>query len=334
MIAKTTTGDDFEGAIAYGAGLRAGRENKKAELLSINNVVSRDPHRLAAEMKAVAALSPRCKKPVLHTSLSWAPGEEVSREQMLKAAAMYCELMGASLARHQVAVYEHRDKPHAHVHIYINRVPIDGGPALHLSQNYARNVKACRQISEELGMTPVPKRRQSVNDHSQRRTGARTFVRDQLQAALADTAVRDLAQLTARLSAQGVQAEFKHDSRGILVGASFRHNETAVKGTEVGYKAQQLREHFGLPAPAARELRPRQTAGDRTPGGRGEVVRAGHELRTDTGGPGAPSANSDEGNGQPAGGGRGPDTSVGPDDAERNENQLKRKRKRRQRPKL
>lgn len=320
MIAKTTTGDSFDAALSYGAGLRAGRENKKAELLSVNNMVARDPQRMAAEMNAVAALSSRCKKPVLHTSLSWPPGEQVSREQMLKAAAMYCELMGAPLDQHQVVIYEHKDKPHPHLHLYINRVPLNGGPALHLSQNYARNVKACREISEQLGMAPVVSRRQSLKDHNQGRMQARTFVQEQLRAAMQDPRILSLASLTDRLQERGVEAVFKHDNKGILVGASFRHNNTPVKGTEVGYKAQQIREHFGLPAPAMR-----QTTGSLN-------------LATSTATSARPAqpANSAraEDSGPTLASGSAAQAGVGPDDAERNENELKQKPRRRRRPKL
>lgn len=38
MIAKPVTGNDFFGALEYGAGLRSDRTNKQAELLSVANL--------------------------------------------------------------------------------------------------------------------------------------------------------------------------------------------------------------------------------------------------------------------------------------------------------
>lgn len=159
MIAKTVTGADFLGALEYGAGLRNDRTNKQAELVSVSNLVSQDVPGIAAEMRAVADSSSRIQKPVWHTVLSWSPEEEVNREQKLKAAALYCELMGASLAHHQVAVYEHKDKRHPHLHIYINRVPTNGGPALHTGHDYSRNTLATEHIRHKLGLPDLPEKK-------------------------------------------------------------------------------------------------------------------------------------------------------------------------------
>ena len=65
MIAKTTIGADFLGAICYGAGLRVnGKEIEgKSELLLTHNLASDDPKGMALEMQREAAFS-RCKKPV------------------------------------------------------------------------------------------------------------------------------------------------------------------------------------------------------------------------------------------------------------------------------
>jgi hypothetical protein len=195
-------------------------------------------------MQAVAAGSDRVQQPVWHTVLSWAPGEQVNREQKLQAAALYCELMGASLERHQVAVYEHKDKEHPHLHIYINRVPMDGGAALRTDHSYARNVKATRQIREQLGMTPLPERRLSTNDLDPQKEEACGYVREQLTAAMQDAGIRSLDQLVARLKEKQVAVYLKRDAKSGLVGTSFRYQETSLKGTDVGIKAQQLRDHF------------------------------------------------------------------------------------------
>lgn len=264
MIAKTVTGSDFVGAIEYGAGIRSGRDDKKAVLIGVANLGGKDPAQIAAEMKAVADQSRRIARPVLHTSLAWAPGEQVSREQMVRAATRYCELMGANPADHQIAIYEHRDKPHPHCHIYINRVPISGGAALHLGHNYARNMKATATIREELGMTPLPERRTSLKDHNAKKQGVKKYVHAQLATAMNDPRVTSIGQLTSRLEEHGVAAEFKRDSNGVLVGASFRYQETAVKGTEVGFKARQLRDQYEPHQQPAPRIRTQTSAAGRS----------------------------------------------------------------------
>jgi len=312
MIAKTVTGSDFTGALEYGAGIRSDRTNKQAELLSVANVGSEDAAGIAAEMRDVAAMSSRIQQPVWHTILSWAPGEQVSREQKLKAAASYCELMGASLERHQVAVYEHKDKDHPHIHIYINRVPIDGGPALRTDQNYARNVVTTRKIREQLGLPELPKRQHTARALDPSKEAARGHVRDVLTTALANPAIRSLDQLVAHLREKEIETTLKRDGKGVLVGTSFRYQETSVKGTDVGVKAKQLRDHF---SPFGREtLRTSEPARPRAAGLAAAPAGAGPAA----GEAGALLSFEDE-----------PGEGPGVDDAQQNENELRRKKRRR-----
>jgi hypothetical protein len=312
MIAKTVTGSDFTGALEYGAGIRSDRTNKRAELLSVANVGSEDAAGIAAEMRDVAAMSSRIQQPVWHTVLSWKPGEKVSRAQKLQAAASYCELMGAGLDRHQVAVYEHKDKDHPHIHIYINRVPIDGGPALRTDQNYARNVVATRKIREQLGLPDLPKRQHTTRALDPVKEATRGHVRDVLTAALANPAIRSLDQLVAHLREKEIEAVLKRDGKGVLVGTSFRYQETSVKGTDVGVKAKQLRDHF---SPYGREAL--RTADQEPPRAAGRAAApTGAALATNEAGPLLSIED-------------GPTEGAGVDDAERNENVLRRKNRRR-----
>lgn len=245
MIAKTSIGHSFGSALEYGAGLKEGKEHKPSQLLGVSNLGTRDPQGMAAEMIAVADSS-RCQSPVWHTSLNWPKGEEVPKVQLLRAASEYCRQMGADPTRHQVAIYQHHDRPHTHIHIYINRVPMDGGPALNTSHNYARNVKICQTITQQLGMSKVPEQRQSLNDHDPHKKSSREYVQDTLKTTLANPQITTVEQLSERLREKGVESQFKHDSKGLLVGCSFRYDETALKGTEVGHKAKQIDQQLGL----------------------------------------------------------------------------------------
>ncbi|TVT36776.1 relaxase [Hymenobacter setariae] len=246
MIAKTNTGSDFEGALTYGAGQRKGRgkEPEDAPLLVVANVIPGSPKEMAQDMQAVARLSKKIQKPVWHTVLSWKAGEDVTQEQKVAAARRYCELIGAPIDRHQVVVYEHRDKKHAHVHIYINRVPIDAGPALRTDNNFYRQPAITRQISQELGMQPLPERRQSVADTDPTRQKAREIVREAVKQLVTHPENAGKQWLQEQLEQRGISTRYKHDNGGVLRGVSFELNGVAVTGQQVGYKAAQLRELF------------------------------------------------------------------------------------------
>lgn len=246
MIAKTTTGSDFEGALTYGAGQRPGKgkEPGEAPLLVVSNVIPGSPIEMAQEMKGTAGRSRKVQKPVWHTVLSWKEGEEVSQAQKVAAAQRYCELIGAPIARHQVVVYEHRDKKHAHVHIYINRVPIDGGPALRTDNNFYRQPAISKQISQELGMQLIPERRRSIKDLDPKKEAARERVSQAVQQAFSQAKRGGEEWLAAHLQLQQIRVRYTYDKGGTLRGVSFELNGVGVKGQEVGFKAAQLRKAF------------------------------------------------------------------------------------------
>ncbi|GAA4379857.1 relaxase/mobilization nuclease domain-containing protein [Hymenobacter koreensis] len=244
MIAKTTTGSDFEGALTYGAGQRRGKgkEPGEAPLLVVSNVIPGSPAEMAQEMKYIANRSRKVQKPVWHTVLSWKEGEEVSQQQKVAAAQRYCELIGAPIARHQVVVYEHRDKKHAHVHIYINRVPIHGGPALRTDNNFYRQPAITKQISQELGMQPIPERRRSIKDLDPRKEAVRERVSQAVKQILSQADRGGEEWLAAQLHKQRISVRYTHDKGGTLRGVSFELDGVGVKGQEVGFKAAQLRD--------------------------------------------------------------------------------------------
>ena len=245
MIAKTTVGNNFEGALTYGAGLRTSRKLEKVELLEVANVREGTPQQMAKEMREVAGLSARIRKPVWHTALSWAPGEVVSREQKLAAAARYCELIGAPMEAHQVVVYEHNDKPHAHIHIYLNRVPLAGGAALRTDNNFYRQPGICKAICQELGMRQLPSRRRSLRDVDPTKERARLTVKTGVEQTLARIGpTSGLAWLTEQLAKLAITIRYKHDKSGILRGVSFGLGEQKLTGQEVGYKGADLRAVF------------------------------------------------------------------------------------------
>ncbi|PRY19964.1 relaxase/mobilization nuclease-like protein [Spirosoma oryzae] len=243
MIAKTTTGRSFDSALGYAAAALTTQQRQhkqpKVALLASYNLISDDWQGMAAEMAAVAQGS-RCQTPVWHTSLSAQPGEQLSVEQWRAAARQYCQGMGADPYQHQVAIFQHHDTAHAHIHIYINRVRLDDGPALDTSHNYARNVKTTRQIEQELALLALPEQRTSLRDHSAATQANRATVGAILTHVLTEQKPTTLAELTEDLKGHGITTQLATNSKGTY-GISFRQGDgQPIKGSAVGYKYQQL----------------------------------------------------------------------------------------------
>lgn len=240
MIAKTTIGADFLGAICYGAGLRVnGKEIEgKSELLLTHNLVSDDPKGMALEMQREAKFS-RCKKPVWHTSLSWKPGENPSKEQMIEAANRYCEKMGAIPEDHQIVVFQHHDRPHKHIHVYLNRLPIGGGKALETSHNYAKNVRICKEISQELGFAKVIKlavgKFRQVGNHQ---ATAQKVINLAIKEALKQKC-KTPEDLERQLEDRGIGCKFTVED-GQLRYTSYNYMGMSLKGQDIGFSARHL----------------------------------------------------------------------------------------------
>jgi hypothetical protein len=240
MIAKTTIGSSFLRAINYGAGYSLdGKEIEgKSELLLLHNVVSIDPLGIALEMQQEAAYG-RCKKPVWHSSLSWKPGESPTKEQMIEAANRYCTKMGADPKDHQIAVYQHHDKSHKHIHIYINRVPTDGSKALETSHNYARNVRICKEIMQELGFAKLLKLQEGkLRRVAEHRREAQKVVNLAIKEALKQKC-KCPEDLERWLKEKGIECKFTAEE-GKLKYSSYSYQGVPIKGQDVGFTAKQL----------------------------------------------------------------------------------------------
>jgi len=243
MIAKTTTGSSFDSALGYGAAdlTENQRQHKQAQvvLLDCYNLISSEWRGMAAEMSAVAQGS-RCQTPVWHTSLSVGAGESLSGEQWRAAARQYCVSMGADPQQHQVAVFQHHDTANPHVHIYINRVRLDDGPALHTGHNFARNVKATRHIEQNLALAPLPNQRTSLKDHSPAIQANRQQLATLVGQVLSQTKPGTFAELAADLAGQGVQMKVVTNAKGGY-GVSFKAGDNPpAKGSAIGYKYRHL----------------------------------------------------------------------------------------------
>ncbi|WP_175484967.1 relaxase/mobilization nuclease domain-containing protein [Jannaschia pohangensis] len=68
----------------------------------------------------IKATGRKTTKPVQELTLAWHPGETPTRAEMESAANEVIKLLG--IEEHQIAIYCHRDRPHPHIHLLINRV--------------------------------------------------------------------------------------------------------------------------------------------------------------------------------------------------------------------
>ena len=103
-------------------------------------------------MEAQGGLSVRAKKPFSHLTVSYAPEDRVSREQMMADADRVLVALGASEA--QAVIIVHSDKPYQHFHIAFNRVTADGH-CISDSNSKRKIETVLRRIEQENGLRQV-----------------------------------------------------------------------------------------------------------------------------------------------------------------------------------
>ena len=154
MIAKAGTGSDFAGVIRYVLS-----EDKGPEVLHLQELLFRPDERalFLEQMRWCAEQNLRCTKPVYHLSLSWAPEDRPTPEQVAVTSRRFLRDLG--LQEHQAVVVRHYDTAHAHVHIVVNRVHPDTGKTWKAGLHRQRLPPICRRVEREMGWRIVPSER-------------------------------------------------------------------------------------------------------------------------------------------------------------------------------
>lgn len=89
-------------------------------------------------------------KPVLHYSLSWAPSENPTQEQMQQAAISSLKALG--LSEHEALIAAHTDKKHPHLHIVVNTVHPQTGRTADLKFSKLALSRWAQEYEQEHGL--------------------------------------------------------------------------------------------------------------------------------------------------------------------------------------
>ena len=152
LIAKCIKGKGFRGAAAYDL------QPHKCLLLE-TNMAGRTPRALAAEFGAIRALRPNLSKAVCHVSLSLHPEESLSDEQWCEAAHSWLQGMGS--VNNQYVISRHTDAAHAHIHILVNRIALDG-KVVSDAHDYRRQEKIMRELEQRFSLRQVRSSRETL----------------------------------------------------------------------------------------------------------------------------------------------------------------------------
>lgn len=131
----------------------ADRDPDRLAWMETRNLFVDDADKIPSMMRATAAQSRKCQKPVYHMIISWRPDEVVSDITMREVADQ--ALIDLGLNEHQAVLAAHRDTDHRHLHILVNRVHPETGKAWHTSKDWARFERSIARQALERGLLKV-----------------------------------------------------------------------------------------------------------------------------------------------------------------------------------
>ena len=158
MIGKIIIGKSFPGCLNYCLHdklQQTTREEQimkdRAEIICYNQCFGNDKE-LIQQFNEVRALNPRLAKPVLHITLSLAPGEKLAIHTLSEMVADCARELG--FEKNQYLAVLHKDTRHQHLHIVVNRIGFDG-KTLSDSNNFKKIAAYCRKMEEKYQLQKV-----------------------------------------------------------------------------------------------------------------------------------------------------------------------------------
>ena len=224
MIIKTKIGKSFGGCVRYNL------ERDEAEILHVEGVRADSVQHMTEDFNQLRKQNPELGKAVWHTSISFAPEDNVTPELIKNITQDYI----AKFKLEQYAVIQHHDQGQTHFHIIGNRVNYEGKT---VSDQYCalRGVELSQRLEKKYELTQsktVGKRLELTHqDKLHGHDKAKYEIYETVQKELPKC--KSLEELQGKLKPHGIEAEIKLNSKGQAFGVSFKKDGLSFKGSAV-----------------------------------------------------------------------------------------------------
>lgn len=203
----------------------------RAEILQYNQCFG-NRQELIRQFREVSRLNTNMSRPVFHISLSFPPGERLSKSALTDIATDCARYL--HFDRHQYVTILHKDTQQQHIHIVANRIGFDKHVAGD-SYSYGRIADFCREAEQQhhLKQEPGPRLYQTEEQRLIPRQGQRL---DRL---------RECIRTTLQQAKEYTQFEQLMRSHGYTLykdrGITFRDEKNVfIKGSEAGYPLRTI----------------------------------------------------------------------------------------------
>ncbi|MDH6343757.1 hypothetical protein M2480_002922 [Parabacteroides sp. PFB2-12] len=226
MIAKITTGNNFNGVVKYIIDT-----NKQAEIIDSVGVRLKDINSIISSFTTQQGLSPGISKPVYHISLDFSSKDtdELTNERMSEIARDYLERMG--IRNTQFIAVRHYDKNHPHIHLCINRIDNDGNLISTKNDRY-KSEKVCKAITREYELY-FSSGKEKVNRHRLKGADkAKYEINDAIKSVLEHCC--SWKEFIQQLEQQGIKTQFKFKGQSSTIeGVSFSKDGFSFSGSKI-----------------------------------------------------------------------------------------------------
>ena len=244
MIGKITIGKSFKGCINYclqDKAIKSQNEEKlvknRAEIILFNQCFG-GPKELIEQFNEVRLLNRKLSKPVIHITLSFAPGEKLPTNILAEISQQCAEHMG--FAKNQFISVEHLDTGHQHIHMVANRVDFNG-KTWNDGNSYRRIADFCRKMEIQYQLKKVLNPRRFLSNELQ---NTPRFDKRKRQLAvdikLALSKSKDFREFEAYMKTLKYEVI---KSRGI---AFSDQKKVYTKGSDVGYSLSRIMAELNL----------------------------------------------------------------------------------------
>ncbi|MET3609414.1 hypothetical protein ABIC74_003285 [Mucilaginibacter rubeus] len=225
MIGKPITGRSFGGCVRYVV------NKQDAKIISAEGVRMQNAGTITHDFNLQRRMRPELGKAVGHLVLSWSKEDlsKLSDEIMVEQAKEYMDKVG--ICNTQFVVVRHHDREHPHLHVIYNRVD-NNGNTITDKNNFAKNVKACKEITLKYGYH-LGEGKDQVNRQALKGTEKTRYeLFDIIKTTLKQST--DWKQLEAKLHKQGIGIAYKFRSGSTEVqGISFEKGDIKMKGSAI-----------------------------------------------------------------------------------------------------
>jgi hypothetical protein len=243
-----------------------------ARLLETDYLAGKTVEQLTREFNLIASVSDRIKKPVMHLSLSPHPDDKLSDKKKINFCIELLEAIG--MDKCQRVIVEHNDtttpdsKPRPHLHLVVNRIPMDEDKAVNSSWIKVKLQKALDDLRCTYNLTPIRNReeilektpttgeirryRSELKDYQQNKRSSPpeipVIVQFQQQIKAAATNSTNIVDFLEKVKGNGIEPNLVFMTNDRIKGITYKKDGRWFSGYQLGrgYTFNGLQKHYGI----------------------------------------------------------------------------------------